>query len=240
MNPSELLQPDSLDGLAGEVLVAIHPSPCRGPLAAIAVTKPAGLYLRQRGVEISAAGAYVSGGALFCRFTTTDLGAALPAVRAYFDELGCEDLAQLAYRPAGGCARYDFAPRPHRSYSSLACWTWSGRLRVGWGNFTSSPWFFKFRCWWSVRQVLGDLSLGFVVLAAAAGLVAWVAAFHDRLAGAVLAIMCSGLAFALAIVTRPLMSRAEAERLISRAIRDGQDERKEFLRLLKGEDKPTE
>lgn len=226
---------ESLAGRPGMIMVAVKPAPCRGPLTAAVLTRPAALCLQQRGVNVGAGGGYVQRGVLFCQFKAADLGAALPAVRAYFDEIGFQNVAQLACQPAGELETYDFEPKQHRSFSSLVRWTWRDELGARWDKLKTSPRVSRVKAWWFNRQLRGDIAAAFVVLAVAAGLLAWLGAFHNWPVVVVTATVLSGLAFASAIVTRPMIPLDEAERLIARAIRDGQDERKEFIARLKGE-----
>jgi hypothetical protein len=227
---------ENLTGRAGRVLVAIRPWPVRGPLVALVVTRPAQLCLRERGVEVSEDGAYSKYGILFCRFGTMDLAAALPAIRGYFADWGFQNFTRFGYELAGELKHHDADADPRRSYLALERWTWRDYLRARWQKITGAMWVLRCRGWWYNRCYLGDVSRACVALSLTAGALAWLAYAHDHVALVVAGVVVSGLAFAGAELTRPMLSRAAMERQLEAGMDDMRERREQFIRELKAKE----
>lgn len=224
---------ESLAGRPGTILVVVKPAPCRGPLTAIVVTKPAALCLQQRGVIIEDGGAYVQRGVLFCRFKAADLGAALPAVRGYFDEIGCQNFARLGWELAGELQEArDFDREPHRSYLELARSTWVDSLQTRWKNFWITGRGFWIRRWFVNRLWLGDVSRSLTALAILSGALALGAAVFSSLILVAICATLSGALFISSLLTVPPLSRDAVERLNEEAAKDARRDAAEFRRKL--------
>ncbi len=226
----------TLAGRAGRVGVALKPSPVRGDLTAIAITRPAELCLRHRGVEFSDSGAYVNNGTLFCQFTTADLGTALPAVRAYFDEIGCRNFASVGYQLADRFEWHDFNLEQRGSYCAIEKWTWRDRLRPRWQRFTNSRRFGRLRTWCFHQRAFGNLHRALhaaAVLCAGSALVGYL---YDPLF-AVTNWLLSVLAAVASHLARPLLPRETVERMLAEDMDDARAERAEFIRSLKAAQK---
>ena len=232
MNPNL----ETLKGTAGRIGVAIMPSPVRGDLTAIAITRPAELCLRQRGVVFSESGAFVNNGILYCQFSTADLGTALPAVRAYFDEIGCRNFARVGYQMEGRFEWHDFNLEHRGSYCAVEKWTWRDRLRTRWQRFTNSRRFGRVRTWCFHQRAFGNLHRALhaaAVLCAGSALVGYL---YDPLF-AVTNWLLSVLAAVASHLARPLLPRETIERMLAEDMDDAREERAEFIRSLKAAQK---
>jgi hypothetical protein len=225
-----------LNGRAGCVGVAIRPSPVRGDLTAIAITRPVELCLRHRGVEFTESGAYVNNGVLFCQFTTADLGTALPALRAYFNEIGFRNFARVGYQLSNRHEWQDFDPEDRGSYCAIDRWTWRDRLRLRWGKITGSGRVRRVRNWWYCQRAIGNLHRALHVAAVGFAVVGLAAYFHDP----VTTISCGLISILCAVashLTRPMLPREDVERMFAEDMDDARARHAEFMRQVIAERK---
>jgi hypothetical protein len=226
---------ESLAGRAGKIAVVIEPRPCGGPLVYKVVTHPAALHVRALGIDLRPIGAYTKGNQLHCTFKTRDLGAAIPALTAYFEQIELAAFCKFGYRlpdPAPGRLEPWRDVDPARSYQQATARTWRDRLCQRWENLLTSPCVSRAKVWWFDRLVLGDISRAILALAFLAAIVAYAGAVVGSLLLVIVGTALSGALFISSLLTVPSITRQAAERMIEEDVKAARQAAAEFRRKL--------